>query len=188
MINNSTIVNCTGLFGVGLVDEADQLHCWNLSGHGELDVIGAIANSCNVFLCTTAYNLGLENGEFNQSLALEKIRQYAELFGLDEKTGIQITESAPQISDAMPLPSAIGQGTHAYTTSQLARYAATLYNNGTIYELNLLDRVTDSEEIRWRSSRRRSRIRCSWTTGSGGYPSGYAPDDPGQRRAGGSRH
>ncbi len=145
VINNSTIVNCTGLFGVGLVDEADQLHCWNLSGHGELDVIGAIANSCNVFLCTTAYNLGLENGEFNQSLALEKIRQYAELFGLDEKTGIQITESAPQISDAMPLPSAIGQGTHAYTTSQLARYAATLYNNGTIYELNLLDRVTDSE-------------------------------------------
>ena len=145
VIDNRTIINCNGLFGEGLVDEADQLHCWNLSGHGDLDVIGAIANSCNVFLCTTAYYLGLEDGEFNQNLALEKIQEYAGLFGLGSKTGVQITESEPQISDAMPLPSAIGQGTHAYTTSQLARYVSTIYNNGTIYQLNLLDKVTDSD-------------------------------------------
>ncbi len=145
VIDNQTIINCTGLFGVGLVDEADQLHCWQLTGHGNLDVIGAIQNSCNVFLCTTAYYLGLDaNDEFDQDQALEKIQQYAGLFGLGEKTGLQITESSPQISDAMPLPSAIGQGTHAYTTSQLARYVSTIYNNGTIYELNLLDKVTDS--------------------------------------------
>lgn len=145
VIDNSTIINCNGLFGEGLVDTADQLHCWYLAGHGDLDVIGAITNSCNVFLCTTAYFLGQENGEFSQSLALEKIQEYAELFGLGRETGIQITESSPQISTAMPLPSAIGQGTHAYTTSQLARYASTIYNNGTIYQLNLLDKVTDSD-------------------------------------------
>ena len=145
VIDNGTIINCNGLFGEGLVDTADQLHCWYLAGHGDLDVIGAITNSCNVFLCTTAYFLGQENGEFSQSLALEKIQEYAELFGLGRETGIQITESSPQISTAMPLPSAIGQGTHAYTTSQLARYASTIYNNGTIYQLNLLDKVTDSD-------------------------------------------
>lgn len=45
----------------------------------------------------------------------------------------------------MGLPSAIGQGTHQYTTAQLARYVSTIYNSGTSYELNLLDKVTDSE-------------------------------------------
>ena len=44
----------------------------------------------------------------------------------------------------MPIPSSIGQGTHLYTTTQLARYAATLENSGTSYDLNLLLRVTDS--------------------------------------------
>ena len=146
VIDNDTIIDCTGLFGEGLVDEGDQLHCWLLSGHGNLDVVGAIENSCNVFLCTTAYLLGLDaEGDFIQSAALEKLQQYAELFDLDQKTGVQITESSPHVSDAMALPSAIGQGTHQYTTAQLARYAATIYNSGTSYKLNLLDKVTDSD-------------------------------------------
>lgn len=146
VIDNSTIIDCDGLFGEGLVDEADQLHCWLLSGHGNLDVIGAIENSCNVFLCTTSYLLGLDaDGKFNQNAALEKLQEYASLFDLDEKTGVQITESSPHVSDELALPSAIGQGTHQYTTAQLARYAATIYNSGTSYQLNLLDKVTDSD-------------------------------------------
>ncbi|HIT14630.1 MAG TPA: peptidase [Candidatus Scatomonas merdigallinarum] len=146
VIDNDTVINCNGLFGEGLVDKGDQLHCWLLSGHGNLDVVGAIENSCNVFLCTTAYLLGLDaDGNFSQNAALEKLQQYASLFDLDQKTGVQITESSPHVSDAMGLPSAIGQGTHQYTTAQLARYVSTIYNSGTSYELNLLDKVTDSE-------------------------------------------
>ena len=40
--------------------------------------------------------------------------------------------------------SAIGQGTHSYTTVGLARYVTTVANNGTCYNLTLIDKTTDS--------------------------------------------
>lgn len=145
VVDDNTLVNCNGLFGEGLVDTGDQIHCWYLQGHGDLNVTGAIQNSCNVFFCTVAYRLGLnENNEFVQSDALSKIQTYAQLFNLDQKTNLQLTESSPHISDELAIPSAIGQGTHSYTTSQLARYAATICNSGTSYDLTLLDKVTDA--------------------------------------------
>ena len=52
-------------------------------------------------------------------------------------------ESVPQVSDQSAVPSAIGQGTHNYTTVGIARYATTIANRGTCYNLSLLDKVTD---------------------------------------------
>lgn len=145
IVDNSTIINCNGLFGEGLVDKGDQIHCWYAPGHGDLNIIGGIQNSCNVFFCTIAYRLGLNGAnEFVQKDALSKIQTYAQMFNLDQKTNLQIPESTPHISDELAIPSAIGQGTHSYTTSQLARYALTIRNNGVSYDLNLLDKVTDS--------------------------------------------
>jgi len=145
VIGEDTEIRCTGLFGKHLVDKGDQLHCWLHTGHGNLDVIGGLTNSCNVFFCTVGYRLGLDaDNVYNSEAALEKIRQYASLLNLDEGTNIQITESYPQVSDELPIPSSIGQGTHLYTTTQLARYATTLRNSGTSYDLNLLSKVTDS--------------------------------------------
>ncbi len=146
VIDDFTIINCNGLFGEGLVEEGDQLHCWYRTGHGDMDVVNAIANSCNVFFCTIGFRLGLEpQGVFIPSKSLDMIARYASLLNLDTRTGIQIAESAPSVSDKMPIPSSIGQGTHLYTTTQLARYAATLRNNGTSYTLNLIDRVQDPD-------------------------------------------
>lgn len=151
-IDEGTVVNCNGLFGEGLVGTSDQIHCWELDGHGDLNVVGGIANSCNVFFCTVGYDLGLQKNEltgndtFNQDLALEKIRKYASLFDLGKKSGVELTESTPKISEDLALPSSIGQGTHLYTTAGLARYAATLSNSGTSYELHLLDKVTDNNQ------------------------------------------
>ena len=71
------------------------------------------------------------------------IQKYASMVGLDEKTGIEVTESEPKVCDTAPVPSAIGQGTHNYANVQLARYATTLATSGTVYRLTLLDRVTD---------------------------------------------
>ena len=45
---------------------------------------------------------------------------------------------------AIVVPSAIGQGKHNYTVSQIARYVTTIANSGTCYNLSLLDKVTDS--------------------------------------------
>ena len=38
----------------------------------------------------------------------------------------------------------MGQGTHEYANIQLARYVAAVANRGTVYELSLIDKVTDS--------------------------------------------
>lgn len=145
VIDNDTIINCNGLFGPGLVEESDYIHCWYKEGHGDMNVTSAISNSCNVFFCTAAFRLGLnEDGVFSQNNALSKLQQYSQMFELDKKSGIEITEATPRISQDLAIPSAIGQGTHSYTTVGLARYASTLANGGTSFSLSLLDRVTDS--------------------------------------------
>ena len=146
VIDDSTVINCTGVFGEGLFDESDWIHCHNLSGHGPLNIRGAIENSCNVFFCTVAYQLGLdENGIFSTERSLQMLEKYASKFELDQKSGIEISEAEPRVSDTIPIASAIGQGTHNYTTTQLARYATTLANEGTIYSLSLLQKVTDPD-------------------------------------------
>ena len=145
VIDTDTVINCNGLFGEGLVDSGDQLHCWLLTGHGDETIVDAIKNSCNVFFSTVGYRLGLaDDGTYVSENASEKIKEYASKFCLDEKTNVQLTESAPRVSDTMPIPSSIGQGTHLYTTTQLARYAGTIYSNGISHDLNLLSKVTDS--------------------------------------------
>ena len=146
IITDDSKIECTGLFGKDLVEIGDQLHCWKKEGHGELNIVDGIANSCNVFFCTIGYRMGLdENGQYSSEASLSKIQQYASLMNLDEGTNIQITESYPQVSDELPIPSSIGQGTHLFTTTQLARYATTLRNSGTSFDLNLLSKVTDSK-------------------------------------------
>ncbi len=142
VIDDDSTIECTGIF-----DRIDgsPLKCWNLEGHGLLNIRGGITNSCNVFFSEVAYRLGLdENNAFSDNNATQKITSYAELFDFNENSGIEISEADPQISDQMPIPSAIGQGTHNYTTSQLARYVSTLANSGTSYNISLLDKLTDS--------------------------------------------
>ena len=146
VVDNSTIINCNGLFGEGLVEKVDYIHCNEKDGHGDLDIISAIQKSCNVFFCTVGYRLGLtEDGVFSSDQSLALIQEYSSQFDLDKGTGIQMTESDPHVSDSLPLPSSIGQGTHQYTTTQLARYAGTLCNSGTSYSLSILDKTTDSD-------------------------------------------
>ena len=50
VITPTETINCNGLFGEGLVNESDYVHCNLLTGHGDLNIVGAIQNSCNVFL------------------------------------------------------------------------------------------------------------------------------------------
>ena len=143
VINESTQVTCDGEFK----DMNPSPRCWIYpSGHGTLDVEGAIENSCNIFFYTVGYELGKdENGEFNNDIGVERLAKYAKMFGLDEKSGIEIPESEPHISDEYSVLSAIGQGTHNYTVSQLNRYTSALANKGTLYDLTLLKRTADPD-------------------------------------------
>ena len=53
-------------------------------------------------------------------------------------------ENEPQFSDVLPIDSAIGQGSHNYTTIGLARYLTSIANKGTTYNMTLMNKVTDS--------------------------------------------
>ena len=145
VVNTESLIYCNGLFGEGLVEKGDQLHCWYLTGHGNLNVEQALTNSCNVFFCTVGFLMGIDpTGVYSPELSLQMIRQYSSLLNLDTGTNIQIVESDPYVSDELPIPSSIGQGTHLYTTTQLARFAGTIRDNGISYNLNLISKVTDS--------------------------------------------
>lgn len=123
------------------------IKCWIYPGsHGQINVTQAIQHSCNYFFNETGYRLSLnQNGEYVPELGLEKLDKYAQMFGLGECTGIELTESLPEISTEDPLRSSIGQGNNNFTNIQLARYVMTLANKGYNYQLTLLDKRTDSE-------------------------------------------
>ena len=120
LVDDSTYIECTGKFD--LVNP--PINCWNKSGHGSLEIRGAIEQSCNYYFNMIGFEAGKnEKDEFSENLSLSKLQKYAEEFGLDENTGIEISEATPHVSDSKAVPSYIGQGNHLYTTSQLARYA-----------------------------------------------------------------
>lgn len=142
LVDDGTYIECTGKFD--LVNP--PINCWNKNGHGSLEIRGAIEQSCNYYFNMIGFEAGKnEKDDFSENLSLSKLQKYAEEFGLDENTGIEISEATPHVSDSKAVPSYIGQGNHLYTTSQLARYATALATSGTVYDLSLLDKVTDSQ-------------------------------------------
>ena len=65
------------------------------------------------------------------------------MIGLDRKTGIELSEATPKVSDAKAVPSYMGQGNNLFTTSELARYATVMATSGNVFKLTLLDKVMD---------------------------------------------
>lgn len=143
VITRSEIMYDTGIYVQ--FDGQYTLKCWLTSGHGALDVVGALANSCNYYFGEVGYRLSLdEDGNYSSALGLSKLAKYAGMFGLDSKTGIEIYESQPSISDENPIPSAIGQGTHTFSSVQLNRYVTAIATRGSIYDMTLIQRVASS--------------------------------------------
>lgn len=160
MVDLSTYIPCDGVFRKVEPNPECWIYAQTRGGHGGLDAVGAIEHSCNVFFYEAAYRMSLTEGGANlmdadneegtatesyysSKLGLDKLRVYAEAFGLGSTSGLEIPESEPQISDDSSVPSAIGQGTNNFTTSQLARYVTAVANKGTVYDLSLLNKVTD---------------------------------------------
>jgi penicillin-binding protein 2 len=140
VIDPDTKIDCVSLFE----SITPSPRCWSRYGHGDEVLVTAIRDSCNYFFYEVGFRLATANdGSYNDSLGLNKLYEYADLYGLTEKSGVEITEYSPDVSDSDAVRSAIGQGTNSYTTTQLARYAATIANSGTCYDLTLLDHTTD---------------------------------------------
>ena len=142
VIDSGSIVYCSGEF----TKVTPSSKCWIYpNAHGSLNVVGALEHSCNDFFYEVGYRLAADDdGIYDSDLGTDTLAKYAEMFGLGETSGIEITEAEPEISDEYAVQSAIGQGTNNFTVSQLARYVSAVANRGTVYSLTLVDKVTDS--------------------------------------------
>lgn len=136
-------VNCIGQYQ----EISPYLKCWVYPGmHGPLDVELGIMNSCNVFFSEMGHRFSMNSdGSYDPEKGIEVIRKYASMFGLDETSGIEISEKSPQMTTEKPEASSIGQGKNSYSNVQLARYITAMANKGNVYNLSLLDKMTDSQ-------------------------------------------
>ena len=144
VVSTTGTILCRGIFDRFTTD---QYKCWIYPGaHGNLNVVGGIANSCNCFFYEVGYQLGVVGDTYNSDVGIDALYKYADMFGLSEKSGIEIDEATPSVSNDYSVLSAIGQGKNNFTTVGLARYITTIANEGTCYDLSLIDKVTDSND------------------------------------------
>lgn len=143
VISATETVDCDGVFD----KVTPELKCWIYPDeHGSLDAVGALAHSCNVYFCEIGYRLSQSaTGAINTELGLAKIQKYAEMLGLSTKSGIQISEATPHVSDYNPIASSIGQGTNAFTSLNLARYISTIANEGTVYDSTIISKIQSAD-------------------------------------------
>ena len=143
LITADTTIYCEGQY-----EYIDQTFaCFNKTAHGYINVKQALEHSCNIFFFEMARQLGID-----------KMNTYSSLFGLGQKTGIEISESAGILAglayrDSLGLGwkagetllAAIGQSDNSFSPLQLNNYCATIANGGTRYVPYLIDKVVSAD-------------------------------------------
>lgn len=125
--------------------------CWYYtdyhSGHGYLNVIGAIEKSCNFFFYETADRMGID--------ILDK---YAKYFGLGTKTGIELPSEVSGIlaskgyaesintnwNPGDTINAAIGQGYNKFTPLQMTKYISMIANGGKNIDVSIIKTIQNS--------------------------------------------
>ena len=138
IVNTDTKIKDLGIFELIVPSP----RCWKYPGnHGSINLSQAIMHSCNYYFYDVGFKLSTDyTGRYSDSLGISKIKRYAEMFGLTEKTGIEISEATPSVSNSDAVRTSIGYG-HALAPVQIARYITGIANEGTIYNLTLLDSI-----------------------------------------------
>jgi penicillin-binding protein 2 len=141
VVDTGTKVFCSGQYKFG----NRVYRCWKKWGHGEIDILGAIEKSCDVFF----YKAGEE-------LGVDSLAQYAKGCGLGKVTGIELEHERPGLvptsawkrkrygvpwQPGETLSIAIGQGFNLVTPLQMAVFTAALGNGGTLYRPRILKSV-----------------------------------------------
>lgn len=140
---------------------AQKFYCWyNLQyggGHGSLNIVDALAQSCDVFF----YEIGGGFEENNlEGLGVERLAAYSRMFGLGAVTGIDIPGEAAGL---VPTPlwkrqryqetwttgntynMSIGQGDMLATPLQMANAMAVVANGGMLYKPQLVHHIADAD-------------------------------------------
>lgn len=147
IINQNTTFLSTG----GIYFDRWFFPDWRVGGHGRTNVIRAIAESINTFF----YIIGGGYKDFN-GLGIEKMKKYAEFFGLGNKLNIDLPAEAPGL---LPDPNwkkttkneawyigdtyhfAIGQGDVLVTPLQIASAMSVFANGGTLWEPHVVKEI-----------------------------------------------
>ncbi len=133
---------CGGAMSV--LGRDDDLHCWNLNGHGMQTTAQILQNSCNPGFAQAAIALGGE-----------KFYEYVQNFGLLSQTGIDLYGEAsgyffPKDTITNPhsyasLTSASFGQTFKITPLQLVRAISAAVNGGYVLEPYLVSEVLDAD-------------------------------------------
>ncbi len=123
-----------------------SLRCLHGNAHGGENVQRALRDSCNIFFYNCAMRLGIT-----------KMNEYADAFGLGQKTGVEIAESSGILAGPASaetygkqwlagdtVQAAIGQSDNLFTPLQLANYCSTIANGGKRYEMHFVKSVISS--------------------------------------------
>lgn len=136
---------------------SQSFFCWQRAGHGWLDVVGGIANSCDIFFYKTGG--GFEENDY-EGLGVAGIAKYAQLFGFGAPTGIELPFDV-----AGHVPTAdwkrltfgetwttgdtynlsIGQGFLTVSPLQMLNAFNVVANGGSLYQPSVVLAVTDHE-------------------------------------------
>ena len=145
---------CTGRCTV----DGETIKCWKTVGHGSLTLVDAFKNSCNCVFVQLALRLGVD-----------KYYDYLELFGLGEKTGVDIaSESSGIIMNKDQVRNVdlarIGFG-HAIAVTQLQM--ASVYSKITTgYDVtpHILSSINSEDEILYQEKYSKKKIDISSET------------------------
>lgn len=144
IITPTDTVKCTGTYEY-YSDYKPK--CWNIWGHGDLDVVHAVGTSCNCFFF-----------EMGRLLTIDNINKYGTLYGFGQPTGIELTdvENTGVLADpdyardhgldwtaGRVIATAIGQGYNTFNPLQLSCYMSMIVNRGTRYSAHLLGSVRE---------------------------------------------
>jgi penicillin-binding protein 2 len=146
LIDENTKLHCSGSIRFG----NRVYHCWKKGGHGDINVVTAITQSCDVFFYRLAQKFK----------SVDDIAKWAMHFGLGKKTGISLAREVPGLmpteewkkerlhqewNDGETLSVAIGQSYTLVTALQLANAYGTIGNGGTLYRPYLVKAVESYE-------------------------------------------
>lgn len=142
VITTSTEFECTGRF----MDVDNTPKCWIYPRtHDSINVSEALRDSCNFFFYTVGYRLSCkETGIYNDAEGISYIQKYAKIYGLNQKTGIEIEENTSELADEYPVMAAIGQSNNNITTIALSRYV-TAVTTGNLYDYQLMSKIVDTD-------------------------------------------
>lgn len=146
VIDEKTTFNCSGNMRVG----NRVYHCWKKHGHGNVNVVSAITQSCDVFFYKTALKLR----------SVDDISKWAVHMGLGRKTGISLAREVPGLmpteewkqkrfnqpwNAGETLSVAIGQSFVLTTVLQLANAYAAIGNGGKLWKPYLVKEIESYE-------------------------------------------